>query len=69
MVCSKSRKGDWWDNAPIAISFGTLETERKDDGSFPTREAARTADFGFSEGFYNRQRLPSVIGSISPIRK
>ena len=54
MVCSMSRKGDCWDNAPMESFFGSLKTELEDDGPFPTRQAARTALFGFIEGFYNR---------------
>jgi putative transposase len=58
MLCSMSRKGDCWDNAPMESFFGSLKTEL-DDGPFETRQAARTALFGFLEGFYNRQRLHS----------
>lgn len=52
MVGSMSRKGDYWDNALMATWFGSLKAELKDDGSFPSRQAARTAVFGFIEGFY-----------------
>jgi putative transposase len=69
MVCSMSRKGDCWDNAPMESFFGSLKTELEDDGPFPTRQAARTALFGFIEGFYNRQRLHSAIGYVTPNRK
>ena len=69
MVCSMSRKGDCWDNAPMESFFGSLKTELEDDGPFPTRQAARTALFGFIEGFYNRQRLHSAIGYVTPTRK
>lgn len=69
MVCSMSRKGDCWDNAPMESFFGSLKTELESDGPFPTRQAARTALFGFIEGFYNRQRLHSAIGYVTPIRK
>lgn len=68
MVCSMSRKGDCWDNAPMESFFGSLKTELEGDGPFPTRQAARTALF-FIEGFYNRQRLHSAIGYVRPIRK
>src|SRR4051795_7475522 len=69
MVCSMSRKGDCWDNAPMESFFGSLKTELEEDGPFPTRQAARTALFGFIEGFYNRQRLHSAIGYVTPNRK
>jgi putative transposase len=49
--------------------FGSLKTELEGDGPFPTRETARTALFGFIEGFYNRQRLHSAIGYVTPTRK
>ncbi len=69
MICSMSRKGDCWDNAPMESFFGSLKTELEDDRPFPTRQAARTALFGFIEGFYNRQRLHSAIGYVTPNRK
>src|SRR3954471_6148070 len=69
MICSMSRKGDCWDNAPMESFFGSLKTELEEDGPFPTRQAARTALFGFIEGFYNRQRLHSEIGYVAPNRK
>jgi transposase InsO family protein len=49
--------------------FGSLKTELAGEGPFPTRRAPRTALFGFIEGFYNRQRLHSAIGYVTPNRK
>ena len=69
MLCSMSRKGDCWDNAPMESFFGSLKTELEDDARSQTRQAARTALFGFIEGFYNRQRLHSAIGYVTPIHK
>jgi putative transposase len=68
MLCSMSRKGDCWDNAPMESFFSSLKTEL-DDGPFETREVARTALFGFLEGFYNRQRLHSALGYLTPNQK
>jgi putative transposase len=68
MLCSMSRKGDCWDNAPMESFFSSLKTEL-DDGPFETRQAARTALFGFLEGFYNRQRLHSALGYVAPNQK
>jgi putative transposase len=69
MLCSMSRKGDCWDNAPMESFFGSMKTERDDDTVFETRQAATNAVFSFIEGFYNRQRLHSAIGYCSPINK
>jgi hypothetical protein len=53
MICSMSRNGKCWDNAPRESFFGSLKTELPVDRPFPTRQAARTALFRFIEGFYN----------------
>jgi transposase InsO family protein len=67
MLCSMSRKGDCWDNAPMESFFGSLKAELGDGQPFGTRQAAKSAVFGFIEGFYNRRRLHSAIGYRSPI--
>ena len=69
MLCSMSRKGDCWDNAPMESFFGSMKTELEDGTAFETRQAAKNALFSFIEGFYNRQRLHSAIGYCSPINK
>jgi transposase InsO family protein len=69
MLCSMSRNGKCWDNAPRESFFGSLKTELPVDRPFPTRQAARTALFRFIEGFYNHQRLHSAIGYVAPIRQ
>jgi transposase InsO family protein len=66
MLCSMSRKGDCWDNAPMESFFGSLKTELMEDSPFKTRQAARSALFAFIESFYNRQRLHSAIGYRAP---
>lgn len=66
MLCSMSRKGDCWDNAPMESFFGSLKTELEEDGPFPTRQAARSTLFEFIEAFYNRTRLHSAIGYKAP---
>jgi putative transposase len=69
MLCSMSRKGDCWDNAPMESFFGSMKTELDDGTVFETRQAAKSAVFSFIEGFYNRFRLHSAIGYCSPISK
>jgi putative transposase len=64
IVCSMSRKGNCYDNAVMESFFGTLKTEL--DEPLPTRAAARLALFEYIEVFYNRQRLHSTLGYVSP---
>jgi transposase InsO family protein len=63
---SMSRKGNCWDNAVIESFFGTLKAELCDRRSFKSRQEAKTEIFEYMEVFYNRQRLHSSLGYISP---
>jgi transposase InsO family protein len=60
-----SRKANCWDNAPMESFFGTLKTELV-HGKIPDRDAARRDLFAYIEGYYNRQRIHSAIGYITP---
>ncbi len=66
MTCSMSRKGDCWDNAVAESFFASLEWELIEDANWPTRAQARTAIFEYIETWYNRCRLHSSIGYVSP---
>ena len=66
MIQSMSRKGNCWDNAPMESCFGTIKTELVHHACYPTREAARHDLFAYIEGYYNRQRLHSALGYITP---
>ncbi len=65
---SMSRKGNCWGNAAMESFFGTLKVEFCDRKSFKSRQEAKTAIFEYMERevFYNRQRLHSSLGYISP---
>lgn len=63
---SMSGKGDPYDNAMMESFFSTLRAELTDLHTFATFNAARTAVFEFIEVFYNRQRLHSSLGYLSP---
>jgi putative transposase len=63
---SMSRKGNRWDNAPMESFFGTLKTERVHQGDYPDRDAARRDLFAYIEGYYNRRRIHSALGYITP---
>jgi len=47
--------------------FGTLKTECVDRQSFASWAQARQAIFEYLEAFYNRQRLHSSLGYVSPV--
>jgi putative transposase len=63
---SMSRKANCRDKAPMESVFGTLKTELVHQRDHPDRDAARRDLFADIEGYYNRQRIHSAIGSISP---
>lgn len=68
-VCSMSRKGNCWDNAPMESFWGKLKSEWLSDKRFKTREEAKDAIFEYIEIFYNRDRLHSSIGYLSPAKQ
>jgi transposase InsO family protein len=63
---SMSRVGNCYDNAVMESFFSTLKTECV-SAPFLTRAQARTAIFEYMEVWYNRQRLHSSLGYLSPI--
>jgi len=67
-ICSMSRKGNCWDNAPMESFWGKLKTEWLNDKRFRTRAEAKQAVFEYIELFYNRKRLRSVNGYIPPLK-
>jgi putative transposase len=66
MRMSMSRKGDCWDNAVMESFFGTLKKELVHHRKYRTRAEARQDIFEFIEVFYNRERLHSSLGYMSP---
>jgi putative transposase len=62
---SMSRVGNCYDNALMESFSSTLKTERLTD-RLPSHAAARLAIFEFIEVWYNRQRLHSSLGYLSP---
>jgi transposase InsO family protein len=66
-VASMSRKGNCYDNAFIESFWSSLKYEVVWPGKFATRADARTALFDYIESFYNRTRLHSSLGYVSPI--
>jgi putative transposase len=56
----------WYDNAPMESFFGTLKSEHVYQCIYQTRDEARPDLFYYIEGFYNRRRLHSSLGYLSP---
>ena len=65
-LCSMSRKGNCYDNAPVESFFASLKRELIHRCVFATREEARTAVFEWIAVWYNRRRRHSSLGYLSP---
>jgi putative transposase len=66
IVCSMSRRGDCWDNAPMESFFASLKKELVHREEYATREQAKASIFEYIEMFYNRVRRHSSLGFVSP---
>lgn len=63
---SMSGRGDCYDNAMMESFWATLKTELVYQQHYPTHEQARQSIFEYIEVFYNRKRLHSSLGYVSP---
>lgn len=66
IVCSMSRRGNCWDNAPTESFFASLKKEMVYRTRFETTQQARSAIFEWIEVWYNRKRRHSTLGYLSP---
>lgn len=66
IILSMSSTGNCFDNAVAESFFHTLKTEHVYQRRFETREEAKRSIFEYIEVFYNRQRLHSFLGYLSP---
>jgi putative transposase len=66
MQPSMSRKGNCWDNAVAESFWSTIKKEHVNHEHYATRAQARASIFEYIEVFYNRKRLHSSIGYMSP---
>ena len=64
---SMSRTGNCWDNAPSESFFATMKTEQTHHEHYATRDEARRRHFEYIEMYYNRVRLHSTLGYLSPV--
>lgn len=67
MQSSMSRKGNCWDNAPTESLWGSLKVGRLHGMRFATRRAAMDEVIDWLT-FYNRRRLHSTLGYVSPMQ-
>jgi putative transposase len=67
IVASMSRKANCYDNAHMESFWATLKAEAFHGRIFTTRAEARVALFDYVETFYNRVRLHSALGYLSPV--
>lgn len=66
--CSMSRKGNCYDNAVQESFYHSLKTELVYHEHYRTRDEARASIFDYIEVFYNRERLHSTLGYMSPLQ-
>lgn len=55
-----------WDNSPAESAMSAIKKECVHSRIFDTRESAQIEIFEYIEGFYNRLRLHSSLGYLSP---
>jgi transposase InsO family protein len=67
LVASMSRKANCYDNAFIESFWSSLKYETVYHHRFATHAAARSVIFDYIEAFYNRTRLHSSLGYVSPL--
>ena len=67
MNISMSRRANCYDNAVVESFFKTIKSELTRKQKFTTQDEARSAIFEYIEIFYNRKRIHSTLGYLSPV--
>jgi transposase InsO family protein len=67
LIASMSRKGNCYDNAAVESFWSSLKYETVYLRRFTTRAEAKAELFDYLEIFYNRRRLHSSLGYVSPV--
>lgn len=67
IVCSMSKRSDYWDNAAMESFFSTLKTERLNQHTHQPRDECRAEMFDYIKRFYNTQCQPPMLGYASPM--
>lgn len=66
IIRSMSRKGNCWDNAVAESFFKTLKAECIYQNKFADQAQAAIVVFEYIEAWYNRKRMHSALGFMSP---
>ena len=66
LICSMSRKGDCYDNAPMESFWGLLKNELTHRKRYSSQAKAIADVTEYIEVFYNRQRRQAALGYLSP---
>jgi putative transposase len=66
LICSMSKKGDCYDNAAMESWSHSLKVEAIHGERFLTRQSAKQHVFEYIQVYYNRKRLHSKLGYMSP---
>jgi putative transposase len=66
LICSMSKKGDCYDNAAMESWNHSFKVEAVHEERFNTQSEAKHQVFEYIEVYYNRKRLHSKLGYLSP---
>jgi len=66
-ICSMSKRGDCYDNASMESWNHSFKVEAIHGERFATRAAAKNHVFEYIDIYYNRARLHSRLGYMSPV--
>ncbi len=66
LICSMSKKGDCFDNAAMESWNHSFKVEAIHGEKFLTRADAKNHVFEYIDVYYNRKRLHSTLGYLSP---
>ena len=66
-ICSMSKRGDCYDNASMESWNHSFKVEAIHGEKFPTRTDAKNHVFDYIDVYYNRKRLHSKLGYLSPV--
>lgn len=66
LIASMSRRGNCYDNAAMESFWSTLKIELVYRRDFTSHRQAKSEIFDYIEAFYNRHRIHTSLGGLSP---